>query len=112
MKTSKLELRLPLETCIVSVSCLLSSTVDVLRKSLPIASQAWGSELIMHNIENSARVSDCEGIQRVFSFEEEESGAGVTFLQLTRGPTKLHLNVLGRVVSFPVLRIGIQQVLL
>lgn len=61
----------------------------------------------MHNIENSALVSGCAGIQRVFSSEEEKSGARVILLQRTRGPTRLHLDVLGRVIrSFPVLRIG------
>lgn len=79
MKTLKLELRLLLKTCIVPVSGLLSPTADVLRKPLPIASQAWGSELIMHNIENSVRINRCDGIQRVFS-SEEESGAGVILL--------------------------------
>lgn len=50
----------------------------MLRKPLPIASQAWGSELIMHNVANSALVSGCTGIQRAFCSEKEKRGAGHT----------------------------------
>lgn len=45
-----------------------------------------------------------------FSALKKRSGTGIISLQRTRGPTRLHLNVLGRVGrSFFVLRIGTQQ---
>lgn len=77
----------------------LLALLSSLRKPLSIASQAWGIELIMHSIANSALVSGCTGIQRVFSSEEEKSGAGVIPLQRTRGPTRLNLDVLSGVVK-------------
>lgn len=79
------------------------------RNPLPTASQASGSELILHNTGQPFTSAEFAGIQ-VFSPEEEEIGAGVWSC---RGPTKLNLAVLGRVVrSLQVLRIGIWQVLI
>lgn len=74
VKTSKLELRLLLKSCTVPVS-FFSSTANTHRKHLPIASQACGSELIMHTIVQPLTSAEFAGIQRVFS-PEEESGGG------------------------------------
>lgn len=79
------------------LACFLSSTAVVHRKLLPVASQACGSELIMHNIMQPLTSVEFVGTLRIFSSEGEWCRG--MLLQRTGVPAELHLDVWGRMVK-------------